>query len=64
MDDSTGSELRADKVAIAREQEMAEFRKHNVYTKIPLAQCWAQTGKKPIGVRWDDKNKGDENNPK
>jgi hypothetical protein len=63
-DDITGRELRADKVAIAREEEMVEFRKHNVYTKVPLAQCWAQTGKKPIEVCWVDINKGDEKNPK
>ena len=62
-DDVSGKELDPEKVTRARQEEMAEFRKHKVYVKVPLAQCWAQTGKKPIGVRWVDINKGDEENP-
>ncbi len=27
------------------------------------SECWEQTGKAPIGVRWVDINKGDEINP-
>ncbi len=38
----------------ARAEEMKEFKKHKVYTKVPLSQCWARTGRKPIGVRWVD----------
>ena len=44
--------------------EMEEFRKHGVYVKVPIQQCWDRTGKNPIGVRWVDINKGDDRNPK
>ena len=43
---------------------MAEFRKHAVYVKVPIKQCWDRTGKKPIGVRWVDINKGDDRKPR
>ena len=42
---------------------MGEFRKHNVYTKTSLEECWRKTGKAPIGTRWIDINKGDEKTP-
>ena len=35
------------------------MRKHNVYTKVPITECWDNTGKAPIGTRWIDVNKGD-----
>ena len=35
-----------------------------MYTKVPIQQCWKQTGKKPIAVRWVDINKGDVLKPK
>jgi len=63
-DDVSGKELDPKMVERAREEEMGEFRKHTVYEKVPLAQCWSRTGKKPIGVRWVDINKGDIRNPK
>jgi len=63
-DDVSGKELDPKMVQRAREEEMCEFRKHTVYEKVPLAQCWSRTGKKPIGVRWVDINKGDIRNPK
>ncbi len=46
-----------------RMEEIAEFRKHNVYTKVPVQVCRDRTGKGPIGVRWVDVNKGDKQNP-
>jgi hypothetical protein len=30
---------------------------------VPIEECWANTGKEPIGTRWVDVNKGDEANP-
>jgi hypothetical protein len=63
-DDVSGKELDPEQVRKARKEEMQEFHKHKVYVKVPLAQCWSRTGKKPIGVRWVDINKGDERNPK
>ena len=63
-DDVSGKELNGSQVREARKEEMKEFEKHKVYVKVPIAQCWARTGKKPIGVRWVDINKGDETKPK
>ena len=42
---------------------MQELAKHGVYTKVPLAECWKETGAAPIGTRWVDVNKGDKENP-
>ena len=42
---------------------MQELAKHGVYTKVPLEECWKETGMAPIGTRWVDVNKGDEDNP-
>ena len=42
---------------------MGEVKKHGVYKKVPIQECWDTTGKKPIGVRWVDVNKGDKVNP-
>ena len=42
---------------------MQEFRKHGVYVKVPIQQCWDETGRAPIGVIWVDVNKGDEEFP-
>ncbi len=42
---------------------MSEVKKHKVYVKVPISKCFDKTGKEPIGVRWVDSNKGDEENP-
>ena len=47
----------------AREEVMKEFRKHDVYSKVPIRECLETTGRKPIGVKWVDVNKGDERRP-
>jgi hypothetical protein len=62
-DDITGEPLSWEGVVNARKEEMEEFRKHKVYKKVPIKQCWDETGKGPIGVRWIDINKGDADNP-
>ena len=47
----------------AREDEMLEFRKHQVCVNAPIEECIRKTGKKPIGSRWIDINNGDEDSP-
>jgi hypothetical protein len=47
----------------ARIEEMKEVSKHNVYTKVPIEECWTNTGKDPIGTRWVGISKGDADNP-
>ena len=34
-----------------------------MYEKVPIEECWANTGKDPIGTRWVDVFKGDDANP-
>ena len=34
-----------------------------VYEKVPIEECWKETGKGPIAARWVDINKGDEAHP-
>ena len=62
-DDVTGEPLDQGLVVQARAEEMKEFQKHGVYTKVPIAQCFTDTGKPPIAVRWVDINKGDQGQP-
>ena len=62
-DDKSGKELDPGMIKDARCEEMEEFKKHRVYDKVPLQEALRVTGKKPIGVRWVDVNKGDEFNP-
>jgi hypothetical protein len=62
-DDMSGEELEGEGVRKAREEEMEEFKKHEVYEKVPLSECWEKTGKYPIGTRCVDINKGDRENP-
>merc|ERR1712023_557759 len=50
-------------VTKAREEELGEVRKHKVYIKVPIAECWDKTGKAPIKTRWIDINKGDSVHP-
>ena len=62
-DDLSGLPLDPIRVKAARTEEMAEFGKHGVYVKVPIAECREKTGKDPIGTRWVDINKGDAENP-
>ena len=62
-DDMSGQELDPELVKCARSEEMVEVKKHKVYVKVPISQCWDRTGKRPIGTRCVDVNKGDEVHP-
>ena len=62
-DDVSGGELDPVLTLEAREEEMEQFRKHEVYEKVREEVCWSVTGKGPIGTRWIDINKGDDANP-
>eukprot|EP00973_Karenia_brevis_P041501 5742611-Karenia_brevis.AAC.1 len=64
VDDVTGALLDIKLVREAREAEMKYFRRMGVYRKVPIAKCIEMTAKMPIGVRWIDINKQDNNNPK
>ena len=47
----------------ARKAEMVHVKKMNVYEKVLRSECYKETGKVPIGVRWTDVNKQDEQDP-
>ena len=50
-------------VVKARTDENAYFREMGVYEKVDINQCWSETGKAPIALRWVDINNGDSQNP-
>ena len=62
-DDVSGKVLDKDMVRKARQEEIDEYHKHEVYTKVEVAECWKGTGKAPVQVRWIDINKGDSESP-
>eukprot|EP00972_Heterocapsa_arctica_P078892 11634914-Heterocapsa_arctica.AAC.1 len=49
-DDVNRRGLRPELVRKARGDELVGVDKHEVYTKLPLAQCWEETGKAPISL--------------
>ena len=55
-DDVTGKLLNKELVLKARIQQLGEVKKFDVYHKVPIQQCWNETGKNPIAVRWLDVN--------
>jgi len=63
-DDITGQVLNDELVKQARMVELEYFRAKSVWTKRPKAECYRQTGRPPISVRWVDVNKGDDVNPR
>ena len=44
-------------------EELGGLAKHGVCDKVPVTECWNKTGQPPIGTRWVDVNKGDDQNP-
>ena len=62
-DDVTGAELDAGMVKSARQDEISYIRKMGLYKNVPASNCWKDTGKGPIKVRWIDINKGDVKQP-
>ena len=62
-DDVSGQELPAHLVRAARQEEKEGVMKHKVFDKVPIEECYANTGKNPIGTRWVGHNKGDAANP-
>ena len=49
VDDMSGKPLIPSLGKTARGEEMAKFRQHDVYTKVPMSECVAMTGKQRIG---------------
>ena len=47
----------------ARQDEIEYVHKMKLYDKVPIADCYAKTGKALITVRWIDIYKGTTNSP-
>ena len=63
FDDQSGAPLKPSLMKKARREEIAYFKSMGVYDKVPMDECWQETGQAPIGVRWVDINEGDEARP-
>ena len=63
IDASTGQILDERLVKKARRLEMVYLGTKIVYTKMPIDEALTRTGRQPIGVRWVDINKGDDEVP-
>ena len=61
-DDVSGKPLPKEATINARKKEMVEVYSHNIYTKVPIKECHDVTGEGPIGTKWLEINKGDEEN--
>ena len=46
-DEMSGKRVRPTKVGLARQEEMTEVYKHELDVKVPIHQCWDETGKPP-----------------
>ena len=55
-DDAKGGWLDPILVWKAREEEMQHVKTHGVCEKVPMSQCWKETGKNPIKTGWADTN--------
>eukprot|EP00929_Paragymnodinium_shiwhaense_P048611 TRINITY_DN24555_c0_g1_i1.p1 TRINITY_DN24555_c0_g1~~TRINITY_DN24555_c0_g1_i1.p1 ORF type:complete len:587 (+),score=99.23 TRINITY_DN24555_c0_g1_i1:363-2123(+) len=62
-DDVNGGYLDPKLVEEARASERDWVAKQQVCVVVPVAECWAETGKLPIPLRWVDTNKGDHLRP-
>ena len=58
VDDVSGKLLDGNLVKAAREDERIGVNKHNVYTKVPIQECFSNTGGPPVSTKWVDVNKG------
>lgn len=63
VDEVSGKALETGKVMAARAEELDYARRYDVWTLAPVSECWAMTGKPPIGSRWIDIDKGDASKP-
>ena len=60
VDDVSGKKLESESVLRAREDERKGVVRHNVFTKVPIQECFDKTGGAPVSTKWIDINKGDD----
>ena len=62
-DDMSGLPLRSDQFAKGRAEEMEVPDSFPIYHKVPIAETHDYTGKGPVGTKWVDISKGDQDDP-
>ena len=62
-DESSGKPLSTEGVRAARAEEIDFTTRYEVWTPVPISECYQETGTGPIGSRWIDLSKGDEARP-
>lgn len=62
-DSVTGTLLDPIKVWEARAEEMKWVKKQELWDVVDESQCWSETGKAPITLKWVDRNKSDDQKP-
>ena len=63
VDEVSGKALNSKLVAEAQAEELDYAARYNVWDLVPVSECWKETGAGPIGSRWININKGDEQRP-
>ena len=63
IDDLSEEALDGHLVTLAKHEEITEVYRRSVWTEKPVADCFRDTGKPPIPVRWVSTNKGDRLHP-
>ena len=62
-DATTGEELPPHLTRAARREELAFMSDWKVWEEVSVQEWWNTTGKPPLGGKWVDVNKGDDQNP-
>jgi hypothetical protein len=62
-DEITGAVLPPALVQQARAEEIKFMLDWGVWERVPVTDCWRDTGRAPIGSKWVDVNKGDATKP-
>jgi len=57
-DELTGEQLPSHLVHGARGEECTCMEDWGEWEEVPVSECWRRTGRRPIGARWVDVNKG------
>ena len=63
FDSRSGEILEQELVQMARKGELEFLEKFGVYDDATIEECFAETGRAPVGTKWVDVNKGTAENP-
>ena len=59
-DDVHGKELKIEDVLAGRKEEVGYMQKRGIWSEVDVEECWRNTGKAPVSVKWVDTDKGTE----